>query len=218
MKIKQHLPSHISTAGSDALISYDGQAPTWYRCNETGLQQIEFPRMKRLDIPVIDRLHSTCADIVSNKSQAVQPDMTIHQKNKMHGSKTESTCRSLDNTTDTKRRMHAQGLQGTSEEMELGEYQFVNEPKVQDTQNADPPQMDTQESFEIDETLARNNIAFNNTTDSQYDTEKAITYSTLSDEDMPVLGSHAKDLSTMVASSRIRNSNGNQSVGVTPES
>jgi len=34
MKLKLHLPSHMAIAGNDALISYDGQPPTCYRCNE----------------------------------------------------------------------------------------------------------------------------------------------------------------------------------------
>jgi len=110
MKLKQHLRTHISIAANDALISYDGQPSTCYRCNETGNQQIECPRRKRLDLPFIDRLHSTMAYIVSNTAQAVQPDMTTHQINQMHWSKTESTSRSLDNTTDTIRRMHPQEL------------------------------------------------------------------------------------------------------------
>jgi len=110
MKLKQGLPSHIFIAGNDALISYDGQPPTCYRRNETGHQQIECPRRKPLDPTVIDRLHSTWAGIVSNMLQAVQPDISTHQTNKMHGCKAESISRSLENTTDMKSHMIPQGL------------------------------------------------------------------------------------------------------------
>ena len=48
MKIKQHLPSHMSIAGNDAIISYDGQAPKCYKCNEIGHQQTDSPRRKRM--------------------------------------------------------------------------------------------------------------------------------------------------------------------------
>jgi len=69
MKIKQHLPSHMSIAGNDAIISYDGQPPTCYRCNETGHQQLECPRRKRLGLNSTTQPTPTWADIVSNKTQ-----------------------------------------------------------------------------------------------------------------------------------------------------
>ena len=74
--------------------------------------------------------------------------------------------------------MHPQGLQGTSEEMEIGEYHLAHEHKGLDTQNADPPQMDIQESSNKKETLTRSIIAIDKTTDLHYDTEKAFVYST----------------------------------------
>ena len=66
MKLKQHLPS---IAGNDAIISYDGQPPTCYRCNETGHEQLECPRRKRLGLNNITQPTPTWADIVSNKTQ-----------------------------------------------------------------------------------------------------------------------------------------------------
>jgi len=53
IKLKRHMPSHISTVGNNALISYDGQPATCYRCNETGHMKIDCPRKKRLDPPTI---------------------------------------------------------------------------------------------------------------------------------------------------------------------
>jgi len=49
IKLKRHFPSHLAIAGSAALISYEGQPQTCYRCNETGHQQIDCPRKKSLD-------------------------------------------------------------------------------------------------------------------------------------------------------------------------
>jgi len=43
IKLKKHIPSHMSVAGNDIMISYDGQSPTCYRCNETGHLQSECP-------------------------------------------------------------------------------------------------------------------------------------------------------------------------------
>jgi len=50
MKFKQHLLPYMSIAENDAIISYDGQPPTCYRCNETGHQHLECPRRKRLGL------------------------------------------------------------------------------------------------------------------------------------------------------------------------
>ena len=36
IKLKKHIPSHLSIAGTDAMISYDSHAPTCYSCNEIG--------------------------------------------------------------------------------------------------------------------------------------------------------------------------------------
>jgi len=65
IKLKRHMPSHLATVGNDALISYDGQPPTCYRCNVPGHQQVDCPRRKRFDPPTYG-LRSTWADIFSN--------------------------------------------------------------------------------------------------------------------------------------------------------
>jgi len=38
IKLKKHIPSHLSIAGNEAMISYDSQPPTCYLCNEIGHQ------------------------------------------------------------------------------------------------------------------------------------------------------------------------------------
>jgi len=53
IKLKRHMPSHLTIADNDVLISYDGQPPTCCRCNEPGHQQVDCPRRKRLDPPNI---------------------------------------------------------------------------------------------------------------------------------------------------------------------
>jgi len=49
LKLKKHLPSYMSIAGNDVQVSYVGQPPTFFRCNDPGHVQVECPRMKRLD-------------------------------------------------------------------------------------------------------------------------------------------------------------------------
>ena len=38
--LKQHMPSHLSIASNETIITYDRQAPTCFKCNETGHQQM----------------------------------------------------------------------------------------------------------------------------------------------------------------------------------
>jgi len=80
IKLKRHLPSHLIIADNDALISYDGQPSTCYRCNETGHQQIDCPRKKGLD-PLSSGQKSTWADIVSNVTQEPKHDAQTRQSN-----------------------------------------------------------------------------------------------------------------------------------------
>ena len=84
MKLKQHLPSHMSIAGNDAIISYDGQPPTCYRCNEKGHQQLECPGIKRLGLNNSTRPTQTWTDIESNKTQEQLPNTSVLQKSPIH--------------------------------------------------------------------------------------------------------------------------------------
>jgi len=76
MKLKKHLPSYMAIAGNDALISYDGQPPTCYRCNETGHQQQDCPRRKRVGLPATAAAISTWADIVAHNTNDTHPDIS----------------------------------------------------------------------------------------------------------------------------------------------
>ena len=89
MKLKQHLPSHMSIAGNDATISYDEQPPTHYRCNEIGHQQIECPRRKRLGLNNINQPSKTWADLVSNKTPEQLPVTSVVQKSPINETGTE---------------------------------------------------------------------------------------------------------------------------------
>ena len=68
----------MSIAGNDVLISYDGQPPTCYRCNDPGRVQIECPRRKRLD-KVASDTRSTWADIVSNNTRDPHQHRSFNQ-------------------------------------------------------------------------------------------------------------------------------------------
>jgi len=65
------MPFYMSIAGNDVKISYVGEPPTYYRCNEPGHVQGECPQRKRLDKNKSDT-QSSWADIVSNKTRDFQ--------------------------------------------------------------------------------------------------------------------------------------------------
>jgi len=71
LKLKKHLPSYMSIAGNDVQVSYVGQPPTCFRCNEPRHVQVECPRRKRLDKNTSDT-QSSWADIVSNETRDTQ--------------------------------------------------------------------------------------------------------------------------------------------------
>ena len=71
LKPKKPLPSYMSIAGNDVQVSYVGQLPTCFQCNEPGHVQVECPRTKQLDKNTSDT-QSSWADIVSNKTRDLQ--------------------------------------------------------------------------------------------------------------------------------------------------
>ena len=75
MRLKKHLPSHLNISGNDALITYDGQPQTCYRCNEIVHQRQECPKGKRLAACIHTQSNQTCADIVSSRIQEHSPDV-----------------------------------------------------------------------------------------------------------------------------------------------
>jgi len=68
IKLKQHMPSNLTIVGNDVMITYYGQPPTCYRCNEPGHQKIDCPQRQRLAPRSLGQ-RSTWADIVSNTTR-----------------------------------------------------------------------------------------------------------------------------------------------------
>jgi len=54
---KKHLPSHTIIAATRVLITYEGQPPTCYGCNERGHQFQEYPRRKQTQDKKADKIH-----------------------------------------------------------------------------------------------------------------------------------------------------------------
>ena len=75
MRLKKYLPSHLNIYGNDALITYDGQPQTCYRCNEIGHQRQECPRGKLLADSIHTQSNQTWADTVSSRIQEHSPDV-----------------------------------------------------------------------------------------------------------------------------------------------
>ena len=88
---KQHIPSHLSIAGSDTIITYDAHPPTCFKCNDTGHQEIDCPRRKRLTLPANDRRSVSWADMVVNTSRSETPDMSACRSNGEDGKEGESS-------------------------------------------------------------------------------------------------------------------------------
>ena len=61
--IRKHIPSHIKIEGHRALISYEGQLMTCFRCNEQGHQISECPR-KRIPASHTDHDKNSWANVV----------------------------------------------------------------------------------------------------------------------------------------------------------
>jgi hypothetical protein len=54
IKLKKHIPSNLTISGNNAIVTYEGQPPTCYRCSETGHMQIDCPR-RRQPYPTTNR-------------------------------------------------------------------------------------------------------------------------------------------------------------------
>ena len=64
-KLKKHLPSHMIIANTRVLISYEGQPPTCYGCNEQGHQSQVCPRRKQPDTRQEETQNTSWADVVT---------------------------------------------------------------------------------------------------------------------------------------------------------
>ena len=92
------------------MISYDGQSPTCYCCNEIGHQQSECPRKKRLGNLIVGR-ESTWADIVSKVNQEPNQHMQMRQENTTQGNRAESPIRKGEQPLETEQYLHPQDKQ-----------------------------------------------------------------------------------------------------------
>jgi hypothetical protein len=89
MKIKHHLPSHMTIAGNRVLVSYEGQPSTYYGRNETGHQYQDCPRRKRVVPPDTVPSTSTWEVIVSQNTKDTHSDMSQQVTTKMHDTRSE---------------------------------------------------------------------------------------------------------------------------------
>jgi len=68
--MKKHIPSHINTEGHRALIAYEGQPMTCFRCNEQGHQQHECPRRRTSASYQTNQSLDTWANVVQRAKTA----------------------------------------------------------------------------------------------------------------------------------------------------
>jgi hypothetical protein len=122
---KQHIPSHLSIAGSDTIITYDAHPPTCFKCNDTGHQQIDCPRRKRLTLPANDRRSVSWADMVANTSRSETPDMSACRSNGEDGKEGESSSGHLLETSGMDWNKESQVLCFNPELQDLTEHQDV---------------------------------------------------------------------------------------------
>ena len=76
--LKKHLPSQLIIAGARALISYEGQPPTWYGCNEQGHINQDCPHRRQTESQINDTNKPTWANMVT-QSQRRQQVETTHE-------------------------------------------------------------------------------------------------------------------------------------------
>jgi len=120
MRLKMHLPSHMAIAGNDALISYDGQPQTCYKCNQTGHQRQDCPRGRRILPHNIAQASNTWADLVSNTTQEKRKTGITPTNNTPRGeAKTKTPNTSADRGQDRKRPQKPQNEQGGEEEKRI---------------------------------------------------------------------------------------------------
>jgi len=118
------MPSHLTIAGNNALISYDGQPPTCYRCNEPG-HQAECPRRKRLDPPT-HGMQSTWADIVSNATRDTHQTMPTRQSDDAIRNRQESPSRIVNKSPNPDTRVQAQPVQELSSGISKHQMHYPN--------------------------------------------------------------------------------------------
>jgi hypothetical protein len=66
-----HILSHIYINGYRALVSYDSQPVTCYKCNETGHMYMDCPKKKTVTGPCIGGHSASCADVVAGEMSSL---------------------------------------------------------------------------------------------------------------------------------------------------
>ena len=146
MRLKMHLPSHMTIAGNDALLSYDGQPPTCYKCNQTGHQRQDCPRGRRILPHNITQESNTWADIVSNTTQEKRNTGITPTNNIPRGEETiKRPNTSPDRDQDRKRPQKPQNEQGGEDEKRIDKSEANNNQNENSVPGFEDEQMITLE-------------------------------------------------------------------------
>ena len=149
MKLKKHIPSHLNILGYDALIAYDGQPQTCYRCNEVGHQRQECPRGKRVAATTHTQPVKTWADIVSSRIQAHSPDIPTVQNPPSSGNKTKRQHALTDETPDKEYMSGTHDLQDETDGKSMETTEIENEHKNQDISDIGDVEMNPSGYLEV---------------------------------------------------------------------
>jgi len=137
MRLKKHLPSHLNISGNDALITYDAQPQTCYKCNEVGHQRQEYPKDKRLAASI----HTQSNHIVSSRVQEHSPDVSAFQNPLPSDNKTKRQNTFIDETPDKKRMSTIHDLHNETDGRSKDTMDIENDHKGQNTSDIEDMQM-----------------------------------------------------------------------------
>ena len=147
------MPSNMSIAGNDVLISYAGQPQTCYRCNETGHQRQDCPRGKRLGPPSNMQPTHPWADVVSSKPQEQDTLMLMPQKPPTREAKTKRHNTPPEEAPDSKRVPTNRNTEDGSDAKDMDIHDAVGGQKDNDMIETEDVQMtDTEEQESVDRT------------------------------------------------------------------
>lgn len=140
LKLKQHMPSNLTIAGIDIIVTYDGQPQTCYRCNEPGHQKIDCPRRQCL-FPAPHGQRSTWAGIAQNISRVPHQNALPKQLVDETGGRPESNTSIEHKPSSSGQHRQAQGTCEQSNAIDGPEHVTTLPDPI-----PTPHRMDTQES------------------------------------------------------------------------
>ena len=73
IQLEEHIPSHMVIADNRALISYEGQPPTCYSCNNTGHHFQDCPKRKHTETRHTKPITTSWTDIIQQRKTNEQP-------------------------------------------------------------------------------------------------------------------------------------------------